>query len=383
MSATWQNFPSAESSDTFIASNCHQAAEWSKMALTLLLLIVVSSKFLDASSQDGKAKGEVSILGMMLQGHIFKKIIKAARGDVCLRECYQDIRCQSFNYVFTEDICELSNRTKEARPEDFVPNFERYYFRKDMKRVPLGSVPELPAETCKEIKTSEGGQAVSARYWISSIIPEKIVFAYCDMKTEDVDECSSSIPVCDPNANCQNTEGSFRCQCMPGFSGDRKSCTVSGQSFVTVTSSCASLLTIETRTAGLIYSNYNGTYLNHMNCNWTISSNAKLELAFIRFQTESGCDFVKVYDGPTSSSTLIGEYDGDSLPRNITSSSHELFVTFTTDGLVIKPGFLAHYHSKYQLVSIKGSSWPGISFLKFVKAVRNVRNSGPCFMFSS
>ena len=50
--------------------------------------------------------------------------------------------------------------------------------------VPLGSVPELPAETCKEIKTSEGGQAVSARYWISSIIPEKIVFAYCDMKTE-------------------------------------------------------------------------------------------------------------------------------------------------------------------------------------------------------
>ena len=158
---------------------------------------------------------------------------------------------------------------------------------------------------------------------------------------------------------------------------------VSGQSFVTVTSSCASLLTIETRTAGLIYSNYNGTYLDHMNCNWTISSNAKLELAFIRFQTESGYDFVKVYDGPTSSSTLIGEYDGDSLPTLITSSSHELFITFTTDQSVIKSGFLAHYHGKYQLVSIKGSSWPGISFPKFVKAVRNVRNSGPCFMFSS
>ena len=104
------------------------------MALTLLVLIVVSPTFLDASSQHSSAKGEVSILGMMLQGHIFKNITKAAFGDVCLRECYQDIRCQSFNYVFTEDICELSNRTKEARPEDFVPNFERYYFRKDMKR---------------------------------------------------------------------------------------------------------------------------------------------------------------------------------------------------------------------------------------------------------
>ncbi|RMX50323.1 hypothetical protein pdam_00006921 [Pocillopora damicornis] len=233
------------------------------MALTLLVLIVVSPIFLDASSQHSSAKGEVSILGMMLQGHIFKNITKAAFGDVCLRECYQDIRCQSFNYVFTEDICELSNRTKEARPEDFVPNFERYYFRKDMKRVPLGSVPELPAETCKEIKTSEGGQAVSARYWIFSIIPEKIVFAYCDMKTEDVDECSSStpvcdpkancqntegtfycqcvsgfsdvdecsssIPVCDPNANCQNTEGSFHCQCVSGFSGDGKSCTATNE----------------------------------------------------------------------------------------------------------------------------------------------------------
>ena len=90
------------------------------MALTLLLLMVVSPIFLDANSQHSNAKGEVSILGMMLQGHIFKKIPKNYRGDVCLRECYQDIICQSCNYVFTEDICELSNRSKEAREEDFV-----------------------------------------------------------------------------------------------------------------------------------------------------------------------------------------------------------------------------------------------------------------------
>lgn len=102
--------------------------------LLRLLLIVVSPTFLDATSQHSNANGEVSILGMMLQQHIFKKITKAAFGDVCLRECYHDIRCQSFNYVFTEDICELSNRTKEARPEDFVSNSERYYFKKDMKR---------------------------------------------------------------------------------------------------------------------------------------------------------------------------------------------------------------------------------------------------------
>ena len=49
--------------------------------------------------------------------------------------------------------------------------------------VPLGSIPELPAETCKEIKASEG-QAVSGKYWLSNIKPGMAVLAYCDMKTE-------------------------------------------------------------------------------------------------------------------------------------------------------------------------------------------------------
>ena len=78
-------------------------------------------------------------------------------------------------------MCELNNRTKEARPEDFVPDSDRYYFGREWQRgrliniairtaeknnreivyldicslVPLGSIPELPAETCKEIKASE------------------------------------------------------------------------------------------------------------------------------------------------------------------------------------------------------------------------------------
>ena len=31
-------------------------------------------------------------------------------------------------------ICELNNRTKEARPEDFVKNKDRYYMAKGPKR---------------------------------------------------------------------------------------------------------------------------------------------------------------------------------------------------------------------------------------------------------
>ena len=96
-----------------------------------LFMLVLSRSVVAQYHRDTR---EVSIFGKMLQKHIFKTITGAAFGDVCLRECYRDVTCQSFNYVFTQDKCELSNRTKEAKPQDFVPNSERYYFRRDMKR---------------------------------------------------------------------------------------------------------------------------------------------------------------------------------------------------------------------------------------------------------
>ena len=105
-----------------------------KLLFYMPVLHVLNQVIRDVTSQDSCDKGEASILGMMLRRHIFKKITGAAFGDVCLRECFRDVRCQSFNYVFTQDICELNNRTKEARPEDFVPNSERYYFRRDLNR---------------------------------------------------------------------------------------------------------------------------------------------------------------------------------------------------------------------------------------------------------
>ena len=48
--------------------------------------------------------------------------------------------------------------------------------------VPLGSIPELPAETCKEIKASEE-QAVSGKYWLYTIKENIPVLAHCDMET--------------------------------------------------------------------------------------------------------------------------------------------------------------------------------------------------------
>ena len=41
----------------------------------------------------------------------------------------------------------------------------------------------------------------------------------------DIDECSEGSHTCDGNANCTNTDGSFKCQCKIGFSGDGHTCT--------------------------------------------------------------------------------------------------------------------------------------------------------------
>ena len=50
--------------------------------------------------------------------------------------------------------------------------------------VPLGSTPEMPAESCKEIKASEGAQTASGKYWFDEYKTGKSVLTYCDMDTE-------------------------------------------------------------------------------------------------------------------------------------------------------------------------------------------------------
>ena len=48
--------------------------------------------------------------------------------------------------------------------------------------VPLGSVPELPAESCAEIRASEGENAVTGNYWFDySLQPCDVVLDRCDM----------------------------------------------------------------------------------------------------------------------------------------------------------------------------------------------------------
>ncbi|KAL9961181.1 hypothetical protein ACROYT_G030079 [Oculina patagonica] len=261
-----------------------------KQLVHISVLFVLCQIYGTATQQCTEA--EYSKFGMMLREHIFKKITGVSLSGLCLVDCYQDVRCQSFNYVISQYICELNNRTKEARPEDYVPDPDRLYFRRDMNR--------------------------------------------------DIDECSASIPVCDVNAICKNTRGSYRCSCKAGFTGDGKSCTAP---LVTATSSCANLLVHQTKTSGIIQTGDYLRYGENMDCRWNISSNVMLELVFLRMDTYNSNDYLLVYDGGSSSSTLIGTFSGSSLPAPITSSTNKLYAKFISDASNTREGILARYQA--------------------------------------
>lgn len=70
----------------------------------------------------------------MLRGHTFRTIQVRAGSVDCIEACNSDVRCQSLNFVMFGDLYELNNRTKEARPEDFVENMNRYYMMKSSER---------------------------------------------------------------------------------------------------------------------------------------------------------------------------------------------------------------------------------------------------------
>ena len=71
--------------------------------------------------------------GMALQEFVYKKFSVTAIHE-CDMSCEREITCQSYNYVLVEKSCELNNRTKEARPENFQPDSTRFYYTRFVGR---------------------------------------------------------------------------------------------------------------------------------------------------------------------------------------------------------------------------------------------------------
>ena len=113
---------------------------------------------------------------------------------------------------------------------------------------------------------------------------------------------------------------------------------------MTATSSCSNRIVHDAnKPSGVIYSTVGSTYNDNMDCRWGLTSNTVIELLFYTFTTESSADYVRVYDGDSTSAPLIGQFSGSSLPAPITSSSTRLYVQFTSDGSSTYAGFTARY----------------------------------------
>jgi len=76
---------------------------------------------------------EYSIGGKFLRGHTFKSsTVGCPMG--CYLMCEEETTCQSYNFLIDQNLCELNNRTKEARPEDLKQDQRRFYMKRAINR---------------------------------------------------------------------------------------------------------------------------------------------------------------------------------------------------------------------------------------------------------
>ncbi|MBC8319511.1 MAG: C10 family peptidase [Bacteroidetes bacterium] len=74
-----------------------------------------------------------------------------------------------------------------------------------------------------------------------------------------------------------------------------------------------------------------------MDASWLISPQNEIDsvtsitLSFIEFNTASS-DMFRIYDGGDESAELLGEFSGNNLPSNISSSGNQLYITFSSTG---------------------------------------------------
>lgn len=105
--------------------------------------------------------------------------------------------------------------------------------------------------------------------------------------------------------------------------------------------------TIETCDA-LFYDNGgpNNNYNNNRNYTMTFTpaiAGNMIRVNFVEFNTEAGYDYLYVYNGSSTSATLIGQYDGSQGPGEVTATNNEGALTFrfTSDQGVTASGWVA------------------------------------------
>jgi len=86
-----------------------------------------------------------------------------------------------------------------------------------------------------------------------------------------------------------------------------------------------------------------GQYANNLNrtTKFCAADGTCIRVSFSSFNTESGWDFLYIYDGNSTSAPLIGSYSGSSSPGVVTSTSGCLTFNFQSDGSTRAAGWAA------------------------------------------
>ncbi|GIV23045.1 MAG: hypothetical protein KatS3mg025_0704 [Bacteroidia bacterium] len=108
----------------------------------------------------------------------------------------------------------------------------------------------------------------------------------------------------------------------------------------------------------------NSDYTNRADCRWLIQPPGAtwVRLSFTSFTTEANYDFVRVYDGPTTSSPLLGSYSGTTLPPTLTSTGGSMLVVFTSDSSITRAGWEATYTSNGTSTALSAESAAEVRF---------------------
>ncbi len=102
---------------------------------------------------------------------------------------------------------------------------------------------------------------------------------------------------------------------------------------------CSGLLYDEGGPTGNYTNNFDGTVTLH-------GLGGNMILNFISFQLESCCDYLTIYDGPSTTSPFLGSFNGSSLDgETIEGTGSSLTLNFDTDGSVTYSGFEIQYEA--------------------------------------
>ncbi len=99
-----------------------------------------------------------------------------------------------------------------------------------------------------------------------------------------------------------------------------------------------------------------GNYHNAENYTFTIAppGAGTVALNFISFDLEQGWDSLRIYNGPNTSSTLIGSFTGNSIPSAVTATNGAMTIQFHSDNTTTRPGYFAVFTSNCQ-----ANNWTG------------------------